>query len=212
MIVCQAVCVALGLWIHSRYVTSSAEWAGRKNRWLELENSIPNLQAHRFETQEDESSLASEQKTNAASSKIDDIEVVAESAVLLIDKADQTVVQASQTGQFKVGQKVQWVPLVFADDFAGTSGYRSSGPLRGFLRADGVELLAIGLPVGDRIAVVHNSATDVKPDTSVIMQSLPLASGVTFMWLVGMHSIAVYLILSRMKDKVHRVLAYVVLY
>ncbi|MBM80312.1 MAG: hypothetical protein CMJ78_06925 [Planctomycetaceae bacterium] len=40
----QAICVALGLWIHSRYVGSSAEWAGRKQRWQELERSLQDRQ------------------------------------------------------------------------------------------------------------------------------------------------------------------------
>ncbi|MBM80313.1 MAG: hypothetical protein CMJ78_06930 [Planctomycetaceae bacterium] len=114
----------------------------------------------------------------------------------MIDES-QSVLFQSDTNSESV-QEVRWQPLRLVDDIASSSGERT----RGFLYLGPKELLGVGIACANgRTAIIHSTADFVKPDTSVVLRALPLAGGITFAWLVGLHGIAVYLILSRMKDQ-----------
>jgi HD-GYP domain-containing protein (c-di-GMP phosphodiesterase class II) len=200
IMLCQAVCLAVGLWIHNRVIVSSAQWRAEEETWAEFAAQanpvIPELQKLDISQL-----IADTSQQQATRGLLESIGSTQQADVLVVD-ADWRIVSAAPSpnwqasGPWSPGQVVSWEVRGPAPDAA----YR---PLRGTLLTSGGDHLGLAYPLknGGGYVVCHRPAVSIPISTDGILAAMPAASMVGFLWTCGLQCIVAHLIFSRVQSE-----------
>ena len=213
IVVAQAMCVAVGLWLHHCYVDASSDWTAKENAYAELDEVATELL---FELRDSDRprDLAGPDGALAAimPSFADDfhqrrIHVAAADSNWrvspLVEESDPGQTDAdvaeSENGKSSPDKSanelaaLQWRPAVA--DVAGARMFQ-----RGIL-VEGESVhpaVAWSLGRGKGHGLVYRRAEDIIPDAFTIRSALPFAGLIAFVWVAGVQSVIVYLALSKL--------------
>ncbi len=198
----QAACLGVGLWMQHQFLHSSARAAALDDAWIDLSGEAiqvaNDLKWMSMASAENPGKGPGRQGGALASS-------VHQSGSALIVDANWRVVSVSPSGDTDAnggspGDRISWSPAV--------EGRDDSDPAsRGFITVNGVQQMASAAPVGEsgRTVVFYRSVALVEQSAEGILASLPMISGLTFVWTCALLSISIYMIFSRFYDQAERV-------
>jgi response regulator RpfG family c-di-GMP phosphodiesterase len=202
VVLAQALCVAVGLWMHYCLVRSSAYEAVETAFWSELEGTADNL----MRAIEAAAPAAHGREVNA----FDGAQAAVEREqpqrcyVTLVDQNWRAMAQyvgagCEQSAPWEPGRILSWSPR--SDQVA-----RPGIPLRGALDVPGGSHVAVvrPLPEGAGHLVVHRPSADVEAAVAPFVQKLLPVGAVTLLWTLALLSITVHLIWMRQQETLDR--------
>lgn len=197
----QAVCVGVGLWLQHHMLRSSLRDAAEQQVWAELEaeatrlNAIPGLA--------DGLRASAEAGPDTAPHTLRPARSIVPGGVVLVDELWRPTLHWSAESGLRAASN-DTAPLLWqpTDEDA-----RAATPVRrGVLRmADGLHLAA-AVPCGTApgYVVVYQSAARADATATPLIRDLPAVGLVTFLWTVALLSITVFLITARHRDALHQ--------
>jgi HD-GYP domain-containing protein (c-di-GMP phosphodiesterase class II) len=198
VIVGQAACVGVGLWLEHHVLKSAALNAAEKAIWSEIEADAAQLSS-RFETLDAVGSNLEPPLVNAAGG-------VAQSTpsrkccVTVVDsnwriRAHVGTCGAPGRDLLLPGQTLSWTSHPGQPD-------RADGPTRGLLDTRAGPHLAVMSPIhaGDGYVLTHQPVNEVEARAAPLTESLGKVMVVTLLWTITLLSITVYLILVRFDE------------
>ncbi|HJT32823.1 MAG TPA: HD domain-containing phosphohydrolase [Pirellulales bacterium] len=207
----QIVCIALGLWLHDRYILSAVHRAAEQNAATELAADSASLAASLREldlTRDDDLQEAARRMRSAG---------LAEGDRLLLTDADWNIrltPDGTKAGPLPegdrlhpgpfpegegvaAGEKIDWVPRSFANLNP------SIEPVEGVFKLGGQEHagLAYRLARDDGYLIVSRPTERLTVGPAQFGDFLPLVGLMTFLWLSGLLSICTFLSGKRLHDE-----------
>jgi len=202
LMIAQAGCVAVGLWMQHHYLVSSVYHEAEEQTWSALEDRANDLLS-KFEP------LALPPAAPAAR-VLERMKALLEDAlpdrggILIVDQEWRIVGQPDQldqagTSPLPHGYRVSWSPLAEESD-------KSKKLIRGRLEMpDGLHAgLARGLENQAGYLVFHLPVADTGLSPARLVGQLPAVSGVTLLWICVLLGIIVYMILARFYEQLER--------
>lgn len=205
----QIACIALGLWLHDRYILSAAMRQAEQNASTELAAESASLAAALRELD-----LARPNELRQAARQLQTADLAAGDGLLLVD-ADWTVRAApdpatpqpipSQIGPLpqreqnhpRLGEKVDWLPRAAAHLNPLVE------PIEGEIVSGGHEYagLAYRLARDDGYLIVYRPAERLTITPNQFADFLPLVGLMAFLWLSGLLSMCTFLSGKRLHDE-----------
>lgn len=197
MVTVQAGCLAVGLWMHHRYVVSSALQAVEESAWADLRDAARPL----FSQLGAMPPVA--RRTNAGAAErltrwLDEHRSDA-GAVMIVDAQWRILLAHQDSGDSAnapmLGAHVDW-----AEHASGLgAGADSWGKL---LLPDGPHF-AVTHPLdkGQGYVIVHQTVAAYEPQAAALVEAVPTVGVVTFVWLAAILGIVAYMILARLCDQ-----------
>jgi putative two-component system response regulator len=183
IVLLQGACLGLGLWIHDRFIVTSAQWNAEVAAGDEM----------RTETADYAQRLLSDAGDNVQviSRHLSEVPAPAGTVAILADRG-WNLVAASPDSGYAAGEFVGWRQSAMSAD----------GPneaLRGLVRTAAGDRVAIAylLPERQACLIVFKPDFEVRPDAAAMIGSLPMSSLLAFAWIFGLQAIVAHLILSR---------------
>ncbi len=200
VIAVQAACLAMGLWIHDRFVVSSAQWLGNQRTWEELVITSRDVAASLTPLRWNELTPDTED-FQVAKSAFDAFTLPEGSVALLVDTKWRVILAHStsdvKSGRlWKRGQRVLWAgPSKFSD-----SPWQSS---QGTLQTPDGPRPALAYPLQDSQGYMLFSLTKETGDLSVgsLLQTFPIMRAISFVWICSLQSLVVCAILLRIYNE-----------
>lgn len=197
----QIVCIALGLWLHDRYILSAVHRAAEQNAATELAADSASLAASLREldlTRADDLQEAARRMRSAG---------VVEGDRLLLTDADWTIRLTPENASARhplpegkgvaPGERIDWVPRSVANLNP------SIEPVEGVFKLAGQEHagLAYRLARDDGYLIVSRPTERLTIAPAQFGDFLPLVGLMTFLWLSGLLSICTFLSGKRLHDE-----------
>lgn len=199
IIAAQSVCLAVGLWMQHRYVASSIAGAAKERVWLDLEADAAKVSTGLNRLAGGDSN--SPEKLASAFARSSDIRRRYSAAVTVVDAQWRVVGPEVTTspGEVSVHRTLQWVPDEDSPQLTGA-------PARGTVSlSDGMhQAIAIRVRGCQGLVLVHRPVVDVLNWTSDVTRSLPAISLLTFVWVLAVLGIAVWMVSARLYDRLDR--------
>jgi len=203
----QAVCVAVGLWMHHRLTAISVGDAARDQAWKEMGVCADHL----LRPGADPSlggrvgDLAGLSRRNLAGESAYCLGL----SFLMVDSGWEVARSSpsepmpggdgENVAGFAHGQRLHWHQSQTAEGAPG----RMRGVLQG---SGGAPHLAVAFPreQGQGYFVLHQPQAVVEDSTTGLLHSLPAIEGMTFLWTTALLSVALYLLLTRSHESMDR--------
>ena len=202
VILAQAACVAVGLWMEHQYVKSCVYQAAEEEARSDME-----ARANDFRSAVESHTLESLAPGTPAFDWVNESLAAKRpprGGAMIVDREWRVVASAvgpdlGQPPGLEIGRRISWKQSASGND-------QALHALRGTLDLPDGPHIAAAAPL-DRIAgyvVVHRSVADVTTASATLVRSLPALSGITFLWTMTLLSAVVYLVLVRFHDDVDR--------
>jgi HD-GYP domain-containing protein (c-di-GMP phosphodiesterase class II) len=200
----QAVCVAVGLWLHYRLLETTAHYQIEAALWSDIEvaseHALDEIDAEAAVARNPAADTSASTPTAGADRRLRPCHFT------IVDREWKVVRQYRTSGApapaevLTAGAAVAWVPQ------AQQTAERDA-PLRGRLDTPGGQHLAVArpLPDGGGYLLTHRPASDIDAALAPLSQGLLPVGGVTLLWTVALLSITVHLILMRQREMLDRV-------
>jgi len=198
IIAAQAVCLALGLWTHDRFVISAAQWSSDQQSWDELVES--SRRALDFLPPLEIDALTSDRRDFAAAQLLFDAFSLPEGSVALLVDADWRFVLARGSGDeqadqfWRQGKTVDWNG---PRTFVGTERRSNHGSLQ--TPVGQRQALAYPLKNSEGYVLFSHAKENRVLSIAALSQAFPLVRVLSFVWIFVLQSIIVCAILSRIR-------------
>lgn len=193
-VVAQVACVAVGLWIHDRFLVSAATRAAEQSAAAALAAAAETLAAASQNLDLSQAAVLAEFERRIQAAPLPT------GAALLLVEPDWRVRASSAAAADhapRIGDGIAWTvnsfasPNPFADPVEGTFD-TGAGPQLG---------VAYRLPHDSGLLIVYRSADGIAMHPSEFAQSLPLVGLITFLWLSGLLSMCTFMAGKRLHDE-----------
>ena len=198
----QAVCVAVGLWMHHWLLRSSAYEAVEESFWSDIEVTAEYVRGGIEEGLP--ATLSPDADAYEWMQATVEREQPEQCYVTIVDRGWRPVCECSgvsseQAARLPPGQAISWVPC--SDQAAD-----QAGPSRGMLDLPGGAHLAVAhtLQDGAGYLLVHRPVADVEAAVAPFVDGLFPVGLVTLLWTVALLSITVHLVLMRHRETLDR--------
>ena len=187
----HTLCLAVGFWFLHQLVNSLTEYQALESRWDEL--ALRSTQLAHYADALNVSDLTSEtavqQKLDAIAKEIPAIEEI---GVVLADRNLNVIRSVASQDAWKAGDQVRW-----QFEHSSTS---AAGPARGRISTSAGTRSAIRYPVAEAngFLVVYDVQLPTPYWRGMLLTTLPLAAGITFLWTWILSSVGTYLMSSRL--------------
>ncbi len=203
LVATQLGCLAVGLWIHHRFVISSMSRTARDGAWSALVDSSRPLIADLLAVNVSDFRLNSA-TAESAGRQLREVRSQLSGRLLLVD-ADWRVVLGDDIVEPSVS--VGWSPLESSLEYELPPDQRlPDGPLRGILDMPSGTQIAVAYPTAtqDGYLLVYRPTDAITVDPETAARSLLNAGLVSFVWMGGVLSVATYLMVARLYDRYAR--------
>lgn len=203
VLLAQAACLVVGLWMHHHFAVASARENAREQLWADLEADTCDVAAVLAGVDFAEPKAA-DQVALRMTRRDAWVQAGPHYRILVLDRNGRVMYpwdegddagRAKQTGR----------PVVEWHSEPGPPG-GSAEPARGKVMMAGVEHVAasriVGGGAGRVLSICASSVFEARTDAPV--QSWSILSVITFVWTCALLNIAVYLILARLHDEIDR--------
>ncbi len=194
--------MALCLWIHGRYVVSSARWVAANNAKQRLSSVtasiVPRLKLGH--------GLKNESIAGLVTSALRDEDVENSIDWICVDNdwtiSDSTISQSAGIAAWKRGQKVVMSTSYGSSRQGASTANGNTNSISGLLQTDAGQspALAYSLPDEAGHIVFYASPSSLAPDPAIVVNSMPAAGVITFLLMAGLLGIVSFLALMRLKD------------
>ncbi len=201
VIVTQAGCLAVGLWMQHRYIFSATTLAARELAWTDIETDTQPLVAELIRRTE---SGPIDQVGEESLTRVVEAHRPRFGSVTIVDPKWRVVfprddIDRAEAGAALQGQSVQWTP-------SEGSSVKQAGPRRGeIVLRDGPHIaVAYALANEQGHVLIHQPTADLVRRSVALVEFLPALGVMTFFWTCAMLSIAVYVVLTRLHEDMNR--------
>lgn len=200
VLVAQASCLAVGLWMQYQFVRSSASNAAIQHAWSQLEATAIHV-ADKVMV-DDLANLRAQSEQNELFTLRIKAASAANAHVMILDKQWRTMLhfEEADTKQpyYSVGDKINWSPVLDIED-------GQDGSMFGKLdMPDGAHLAVVRKWQGEGYVVAHRSQSDVKLTAATLLTSHFTITGLTLIWTIALLSFSAYMVLARFHDQVEK--------
>lgn len=201
MILAQAGCLAVGLWMQHHYILSSAKLASRDLAWVDLETDTQPLVAELSRRtlsipidQVGEESLT--RTVEARRPRFGNVTIVDPQWRVVFSQDD---IDRGKAGAALPGSSVHWTPY---DD----PSAEPAEPLRGeIVLPNGPHIaVAYALENGQGHVLVHQPLAGLDERSAALVGFLPAIGVMTFFWTCALLGLAVYVVLTRLHEDMNR--------
>lgn len=199
MILCaQAACLGVGLWMQHQFLHSSAREEAVDSAWADLAQEASNI-AQEFRAVAETDGVGQGSDLSQVVRSIPP-PTMASGFAFIVDARWRVVtdwmVASGGRELVSAGDRISWKPAGRATDAA-------SNVLKGLVTFAGQEHLAsaVTLPSVGGTLVVARPVAPIERRADAMLGSLPIISGLTFVWTCALLSISAYMILSRFYDE-----------
>ena len=188
----QAVCLVIGLWIHHRFIVSSASIETERQVWKDLSDWSHDWISGIRQLPLNDLQQVQEQLASVSQSRETSILLVDSNWRIKLPEISSERKPGTDFPTWKTGQKIEWTELSTLSNSAEDSN-------RGTLETtNGIRLgLAYELKNGNGYAIGYRPAELPPHNPETLLSMLPAAGGLAFLWTCGLQCVVAYLILSR---------------
>lgn len=203
VLLAQAGCLAVGLWMQFQFVRSSASDAAVKAAWKQLELTADrSLAAFKDHDVKNIHSDSEKYKTltlciKAACSQ--------QAGVMILDRQWRVMIPtignddpANTINTITPGDKVEWIPNI---DKKSEQEYSLLGVLE---LSDGPHIAVVREWGKIGYLVAHRSQNEVKQTAAALLDSHLAITGLTLIWTVALLSVSAYMVLARFHDQMEQ--------
>ncbi len=200
MIVTQAGCVAVGLWMQHRFVVASVARASVQQVWSDIEAGAESVFSKFTESESGDTTIAGSASDRLTRLLAGDTPSLGD--VMIVDPTWRVIfatasVARAATDPASPGQLVTWAQF---GDAPLTAGDWARGRMS---LSDGTHVaVARTLPGGQGYMVVHYPLATIEAMSTALVESLPAVSAMTLVWMCVLLSIAAYMIVARLHDEI----------
>ena len=194
----QMVCVAVGLWVHHHYATTSVRLAVEEKVWAriraagdELEPTLRQVSVAR---------LTEDATWRARAREIMQRRFVPNAVRLFVVDADRQVLLAGPDLEPVQSPDAPSVSWTLRPDSTSAGGAARSGQLD--TPAGPYLAVSYSLQNGDAHLVIGYSVAEVDAQVATLTHSFPMAAVVTLLWTCALLGITVYMIVTRFCDRI----------
>lgn len=201
MIVAQAGCLAVGLWVQHRYILSANSFAARELAWADIETETQPLVAELSRTI---LSRPIDQLDEASLTRVVEAHRPSLGSVTIVDPEWRVVFSQNDTNRAKAGAvlpgpSLQWTPN---DDPSADPAKPRRGEI---VLRDGPHIaVAYALENGQGHVLIHLPTANLARRSAAMVGFLPAIGVMTFFWTCALLSIAVYVVLTRLHEDMNR--------
>lgn len=202
IIVVQAACLGVGLWMQHQFLRSSAREAALDAAWTGLTSDGVRMAARL----RNGSQNARDDDVDSRFAKLTAGETVPDGqreTVLLVDAQRRVVAglpgRQANPGGIQYGDHIDWTP-------AGEAENDAKATSRGLVTIRENQYIAVTVPVGrsGRQVMILRLTAPIVSSADTILAPLPVVSGLTFVWTCALLGVAAYMVFSRFHDDAER--------
>lgn len=194
----QTVCLAFGLWLHSRFVAASAQWDAKQQAWSELADLTRRMAPSLTPLGIDDFASRSD-AFQAGWQRVKNLKGPAALDCLVVDRQLRVVFAClphqpdSTPAPWKPGEEIAW-------DNPAALERCDAKAVRGTLAtsAGRAPVLASRLNDGSGYLMVHAQSETPQPTAAMLAAALPAAGVITFLWVAGLQAIGTYVLLLKL--------------
>lgn len=191
LIAVQTLCLAVGFWFLHQLVSSLAEFQATQARWDELAQRSASL-AQQAETLTGADLNTEAQALTRLQSLARELPGASQLGMLLVDRNFNVIQPISQATSWNAGDRLNW-------QFQG-GGNPAGEPARGLIGTPQGTRSAIhySIPAAGGSLVVYDLNLPTPYWRETLLQTLPVAAGIAFLWTWILSSVGTYLMSSRL--------------
>ena len=194
----QTVCLAFGLWLHSRFVEASAQWDAKERAWSELAGLTRDVApCLAFLGIDDFASRGDAFQDGWL--RVKNLKGSGKYGCVVVDRRLRVVFSSvpnpsdSTVAPWEPGEEVSW-------DNPAALERSNSSTVRGTLAtpAGRRPVLASRLDDGSGYLLVHAEGGTPEPTAAMLTAALPAAGAIAFLWIAGLQAIGTYVLLLKL--------------